>query len=69
MSKINNDFLLDYEVKETDIENVRNLTSDTGVFSDEEIKIAAELVKETLVNPHAYKFIFLRNGNELAAYS
>lgn len=62
-------FTIDFKARKSDIEQVRNLIKETGVFSDEEIKVSAELVEETLKNPEVYQFIFLRDKNELAAYS
>jgi ribosomal protein S18 acetylase RimI-like enzyme len=66
----NTQFRFDEKVTKEDVQKVLNLIAEVGVFSDEEIKISGELVEETLKNPEAYQFIFLRDAQDnLLAYS
>ena len=48
------------EVKKSDVEAVRALVTETGVFNAEEVLIAVELVEETLAKGKAsgYEFVF-----------
>lgn len=55
-----------------DEDAVRQLVRATGFFSDEEVEIAAELVRERLEKGLAddgYHFVFLDLGGALAAYA
>jgi D-alanine-D-alanine ligase len=64
-----------FTVRETvtaaDGQKVRDLVQSTGFFSDEELDIAAELVRETVERGDAagYSFVLLESGDELLAYS
>ena len=53
-----------------DADAVRKLVSATGFFSDEEIKIAGELVEEALARGElaGYSFIFAESESVLAGY-
>lgn len=57
--------------RESDIDAVRALTHSTGVFSPEEVRIAGELVADTLADGgDGYAFVFARmNGKRLAGYA
>lgn len=48
-------------VKEGDIEAVRALVQEAGVFSPVEIAVAAELVEEAVHDPAAYQFLLLKD--------
>jgi GNAT superfamily N-acetyltransferase len=50
---------------------VRELVRSTGFFTQEEVEIAAELVRETLERGAAsgYRFLFLEREGRLAAYT
>lgn len=52
------------EVKQSDVEAVRALVAETGVFNAEEVLIAVELVEETLAKGKAsgYEFVFADHG-------
>jgi len=58
-------------VRIEDIESVRALVAGTGMFSEEEIDIAAELVTERIAKGPAsgYEFVFVEEGGKLAGYS
>lgn len=64
--------LWDDEPRPEDIEAVRGLVYSTGVFSPEEVRVAGELVAETLSGDDAdYAFVFARtkNSKKLAGYA
>jgi GNAT superfamily N-acetyltransferase len=52
-----------------DCERVKKLVSNTGVFSQDEIECAGELVSDTLSGREVYYFLFARYGDSLAGYS
>jgi ribosomal protein S18 acetylase RimI-like enzyme len=52
-----------------DIARVRQLVVETGVFSDEEARVAAELVETTLSGAETYQFLFADDGDALAGYT
>jgi len=53
-----------------DIEKVRKLTSEVGVFSDEEIYVSGEMVEDALKDSEYCSFIFLRDAEQnLVAYT
>lgn len=58
-------------VEPKDVEDVRDLVIRTGVFSDAEVAIAAELVEETLRCGDAagYAFVFSERGGRLVGYA
>jgi ribosomal protein S18 acetylase RimI-like enzyme len=58
-------------VNDTDIENVREIVSSTGFFSDEEVNIAAELVEERFTKGEAsgYFFLFIEIEGKTIGYS
>ena len=58
-------------VNDTDIENVREIVSSTGFFSDEEVIIAAELVEERLTKGESsgYFFLFIEIDGKTIGYS
>ena len=58
-------------VKREDIESVRALVSGTGMFSSEEIAIAAELVTERIEKGRAsgYEFVLAEEEGQLAGYA
>jgi len=66
----NTQFRFDEKVHKEDVQKIVDLISEVGVFSPAEIQVSGELVAETLKNPEAYKFIFLRDAqNNVLAYS
>lgn len=52
-----------------DIESVRTLTAATGYFTDDEVRVAAELVEETLSGKEDYRFLMAEYEGKLAGYS
>lgn len=54
-----------------DVQDVRDLVTRTGAFSDTEVAIAAELVEETLRCGAAagYEFVFAERAGSLAGYA
>lgn len=57
-------------IKETDVANICELTKNTGVFSDEEVLVAAELVAEKLEKPEcSYQFLFAETAEQVIAYT
>lgn len=58
-------------VNADDVENVREIVSSTGFFSDEEVNIAAELVEERLSKGEAsgYFFLFIEIDGKTIGYS
>lgn len=59
-------------VKLSDVETVRSLVRRTGVFSDEEVSIAAELVAEAALKGEkksGYSFCFIEEGGKMLGYS
>lgn len=65
------DIVYDRHVGREDIVRVRQLVAATGMFSLEEIAIAAELVEERLEKGEAsgYHFLMARNGERLLGYA
>lgn len=55
--------------RQSDIEAVRTLVHATGVFSAEEVRIAGELVEDTLSFGEDYAFVFARSGKKLVGYT
>lgn len=55
----------------TDREDILNIVSSTGFFSDDELEIAVELVEERLLKGTAcgYYFLFLETDESLTGYS
>lgn len=52
-----------------DAKRVRELTKATGFFTDEEVKVAGELVEETVRGEEDYRFMFAENNKgKLAGY-
>ncbi|MBU0699555.1 MAG: GNAT family N-acetyltransferase [Proteobacteria bacterium] len=60
-----------YAVTPEDTQNVRQLTSATGFFSEPEVDVAVELVEERLAKGTAsgYYFVFVDRENRLAGYA
>ena len=60
-----------YTVTPEDMQNVRQLASATGFFSEVEVAIAAELVEERLAKGTAsgYSFVFVDQESRLAGYA
>ena len=59
-------------VKLSDIETVRSLVTKTGVFNEEEVSIAAELVAEAALKGEkksGYSFYIIEEGGKMLAYS
>jgi acetoin utilization deacetylase AcuC-like enzyme/ribosomal protein S18 acetylase RimI-like enzyme len=59
-------------VKLSDVETVRSLVRTTGVFNDEEVSIAAELVAEAALKGEkksGYSFYFIEEGGKMLGYS
>ena len=58
-------------VESKDVENVRNIVSSTGFFSDEELNIACELVEERISKGElsGYYFLFLEEEGRTIGYS
>jgi len=59
-------------VKLSDVESVRSLVTKTGVFNDEEVSIAAELVAEAALkgeNRSGYSFYFIEEAGKMLGYS
>ena len=54
-----------------DEDEIFRIVSSTGFFNDEEIAVAVDLARETLVNgkESGYDFIFAEVGSEIVAYS
>jgi ribosomal protein S18 acetylase RimI-like enzyme len=65
------DFSWQYEVTEKDIDAIRALVKEVGVFSAEEIEVAVELAQDRLMRSTAsdYYFILAYDQNTLAGYS
>lgn len=59
------------EVFSSDIDTVRNLTSATGFFSQDEISVAVELVEERLTKGlrSGYHFLFAEHGGKVLGYT
>lgn len=58
--------------RQGDVEAVRGLIHATGVFSAEEVRVAGELIEETLYHDdHDYAFVFARShqGKKLVGYA
>ena len=58
------------EIKQKDVNNIREIVLSTRFFRDDEIRIAVELAEERLANGPAsgYHFIFAEIDGEVAAY-
>lgn len=59
-------------VKLSDVETIRSLVRKTGVFNDEEVSIAAELVAEAALQGEkksGYTFYFIEEGGNMLGYS
>jgi GNAT superfamily N-acetyltransferase len=56
---------------EDDIENIRNLVTDTGFFRPDEIEIATELIEERLEKGLncGYRFFMADSGGKLVGYT
>jgi GNAT superfamily N-acetyltransferase len=52
-----------------DIARVRALVTEAGVFTPEEVDVAAELVETTLSGAEPYRFLFADDGEALAGYT
>lgn len=65
------ELILRKKTNENDIENVREIVSSTGFFSEEEVSIAAELVEERLDKGEksGYYFIFIEIEGKTVGYS
>ena len=66
-----NELTFRYDVAVTDVKAVEDLVRNTGFFSEDEIRIAAELVSERLDKGtgSGYYFIFAENRNRMIGYS
>lgn len=58
-----------YQVSSSDADEIGNLVRKTGVFSEEEISVARELVLDELKLSGSYCFILQRINENLVAYS
>lgn len=56
-------------IQPTDIEAIRKLTAVTGYFNDEEVRVAAELVEETLSGKEDYRFLIAEHQGYVMGYS
>lgn len=56
-------------VKQKDIETVKSIISNTKVFTQEEVDVAAELVESTLTKKDDYKFIFFEKNKKTLGYA
>jgi len=59
------------EVRNSDIEIVREIVESSGFFYDHEVEVAVELVKETIENgvENGYNFIFAEIDNKTVGYT
>ncbi len=59
------------EVKEPDIQHVREIVESTGFFYDYEVRVAVELVEERLAKglESGYYFIFAEQAGKVVGYS
>jgi acetoin utilization deacetylase AcuC-like enzyme/GNAT superfamily N-acetyltransferase len=59
------------QVKASDVDAVRGLVARTGVFSAQEVDVAAELVRERLQQGNAvgYHFLFAEHDDQLVGYT
>lgn len=53
----------------TDPERVEALVAATGVFTDEEVSVARELVQSTVDASEVYRFLFAERDGELVGYT
>lgn len=59
------------EVRESDIETIREIVISTGFFREDEVIVAVELAEERLSKGKSsgYEFLFLESGGKTVAYS
>lgn len=59
------------DVRQSDIETVKEIVSSTGFFQDHEIPVAAELVEETVAKgkESGYEFVFIETGGKTVGYA
>jgi D-alanine-D-alanine ligase len=65
------DYSLRYNPTPDDCKGIEDILNKTGFFSDEEVKVAIELIEEklSLGDESTYSFIFAERDNKLLGYS
>jgi ribosomal protein S18 acetylase RimI-like enzyme len=53
----------------TDPDRIRALVRATGVFTDEEVEVAGQLVETTVEGSEKYRFLFAERGGEVVGYT
>ena len=59
-----------YQLKESDIDSVRNIAASSGFFRDDEVDVATDLVRETIAKgaESGYHFIFAESGDNTIGF-